>query len=702
MESHDSALEEKPSDSDKLREVFDRAIRRFNDTVEPQLPMRELALAARRFVSIPGAMWEGPWGEQFSRSIRVEIPKIKRALRKIKTDYRENRIVPDFRPSGGESDQDTANTLDGLHRADSAYFSSQEARDNAFNEAVDGGFGAYRLTNEYDDPYNRDNDAQRVNPGMVIVDADQRVFFDLNSKRYDKRDARFAFVLTFMTRDAFEEEYEDACYHDFDDGISDRRWFDWFRPDGIRIAEYYVVEEVRQKVLVLTLPLTGDEERYWRDEIGDDLLEQRRIEGWAVAEQRRIRKRVRKYIMSGGEILKDCGHIAGDRIPVVPVYGERSFVDDQERFEGYVQSRMDAQRLYNAKASKLAELDTLAPRETPIFDPEQMPPELAKMWSDANIERYPFLLANALRAEDGSIVQMGPLGYVKPPDVPAVTAAVLQIANDDLIEDSQDGAAEVRANTSADAMDIAAARVDAKSGIFLDNMRQSVQCEGEIYLGMAAEVYVEPGRVVETMDEDGGDGTAILFEAYTDKRGAHLIRNDFSRGRYKVVSSVTEATATRRDKTVRRCLGMAETAVAAQDMELAQVMLSTAVMNTDGEGIGDVQAWVRKRLLSLGAVEPNEDEKRAMEQAAEQQQPDPAAILMEKQGQALEADALEKQARAGNLDADTKLKGAKTVETLANAAQKGAEAEAARMMPRIAFGRDLPANDTSPRPQISA
>lgn len=114
------------------------------------------------------------------------------------------------------------------------------------------------------------------------------------------------------------------------------------------------------------------------------------------------------------------------------------------------------------------------------------------------------------------------------------------------------------ANTSAEAMDIAAARVDAKSGIYLDNMRQSIQCEGEIYLGMLPDVYVEEGREVEIMSEDGDDGTEILSEPYTTATGVSSVRNDFQRGQYKVIASVTEATATRRDKTVKSALNMAE------------------------------------------------------------------------------------------------------------------------------------------------
>jgi hypothetical protein len=117
--------------------------------------------------------------------------------------------VPDFRPAGGDSDADTANTLDGIHRADSYHFKSQQARDNAFEEGAAGGFGAYRLCNEYADENDPESDEQRINPALLIADADQRVYFDPNAKLYDKSDAQFGFVLTADSARQFQEDYSD-------------------------------------------------------------------------------------------------------------------------------------------------------------------------------------------------------------------------------------------------------------------------------------------------------------------------------------------------------------------------------------------------------------------------------------------------------------------------------------------------------------
>jgi hypothetical protein len=654
----DSGLEDQNTSDAKLQEVFDRAMRNFDVSVLPQLEQRRLCLIARRFVNIPGAMWEGDFGDCFPDEIKLEIPLVKDGIDKIKRDYNENRIVPDFRPANGKGDDQSADTLDGMYRADAYFYGADDAWDNAFSEGVDGGFGAYRLTQEYADPYDKESDAQRINPGCTITDADQRVYFG-PSDRYDKCDAPYAFLITAHARVLFEEQYPE--------GISD--WpqpridppYDWFTPDVVKTAEYYEKEDVTEKLYILTHRLSQAEERYWDSEIDDSELADLKKMGWQVKTRQMKRCRVHKYILSGSEVLEDKGLIAGDRIPIVPFFGKRAVVDGIERYEGYTQQKMDIQKLYNAAVSKMAETSAQSSREIPIFAASQIPPHLATMWERQVVDRHPYALVEPLLdPTTGGIVSGGPIGKVEAPQVDPNTAAVLQIARTDLTENQDDGSDEVKANTSADALEVAATRVDARSGIYLDNWRKSTKCGGEIYVSQCADVYFEPGREVETMSEDGNDGTATLVQPYVNQQGKAYNQNDFTRGHYKVVVDVTEATATRRDKTVKSCMNMASVAVEAQDQDLARVLLLTAVMNTDGEGLNEVQDWSRKQLLALGATQPTDEEKAAMEQAAEeqsQQPPDPNVVVA--------------QAKAADLAASAKQRAADTVLKLAQAQAVG-------------------------------
>jgi hypothetical protein len=401
----------------------------------------------------------------------------------------------------------------------------------------------------------------------------------------------------------------------------------------------------------MTQTLSGQQERYWESEIDPAELADMKKMGWSVRKRQIQRKRVHKYIISGEEVLADKGRIAGDRIPIVPYYGNRAFVDGVERFEGYVQTKMDVQRLYNVAVSKLAETSSQAPRDIPIFAAQQMPPNLADLWSRQVVERHAYALVEPLvDPSSGQIVSAGPIGKIEAPQIDQATSAVLQIARTDLTEDQQDGSDEAKANTSADALEFAATRVDAKSGIYLDNWRQSVQCEGEIYLSMGGDVYYEPGRQVETMAEDGNDGTAVLVQQYTDKAtGRSGYRNDFTRGHYKVIVDVTEATATRRDKTVRSSLHVAGVAGQLGNNDLANAALITAVANMDGEGMTDLQKFGRRQAVQMGLAEPTDDEKAQMAQAQQEMagRPDPQAALIAARAKEAEASAIEKTASAG-------------------------------------------------------
>jgi hypothetical protein len=93
----------------------------------PQLEQRSLSLARGGSSPFPARSGKATSATSFDNSIKLEINLTKDGLEKIYRDYNENRIVPDFRPAGGKGDEDSAATLDGLHRADS-YFSSRSRR----------------------------------------------------------------------------------------------------------------------------------------------------------------------------------------------------------------------------------------------------------------------------------------------------------------------------------------------------------------------------------------------------------------------------------------------------------------------------------------------------------------------------------------------------------------------------------------------
>jgi hypothetical protein len=637
-------------------------LRAFDSSATPQQPIRARSLQARRFAFVPGAQWEGEGWDEFSANmIRVEVNKTRKGLRKIMNDYRANRVEVDFRPVG-DADEETAETLDGLYRADVYRSQGGLAFDNAFDEGTSGGLGAWRLCNEYEDRLDPDNDHQVIN-FELIADADQSVYFDPNSKRYDKTDAKWGCVITAVARAAFEEEYGSAAT-DWPQGVW-KPTYPWFTPDVVRICEWYQVEEKTENRLIFTNKATGEERRIWESDIDADDVKEMVQGGWGKRTRSVPRIRVHKYILSGAEILRDCGYIAGPNIPIVVYYGERRFIDNQEHFDGHVAQAMDPQRIYNSQVSRLVETSATSPRETPIVTPSQMQNH-ADDWARVGKDRLAFLLLNPLVDENGNEQPLQQPPMLQPATLDQNTAALLQLTGADIAEltDSDDGADEVKSNVSHEAMDLAATRTDEKSSGYMDNFRLSMEWCGRVWLAMNSEIRVEEGRKVETRNPDGEVGIATLVQDKADGDNIRTV-NDFSQGKFNVIADVTESSATKRDKTVRRMLGVAQ--IAGPETPLGQAALITGASSMDGDGMDDFKKFTRRLGLQQGVFQPTEQEQREAEQAQQeqgQQPPDPAE-------QALLARAGKDAASAKLDEAKTQTEGAKTLLTFAQATAIG-------------------------------
>jgi hypothetical protein len=438
-------------------------------------------------------------------------------------------------------------------------------------------------------------------------------------------------------------------------------------PDAVYVAEYFEIEERSATKVYLRNKVTEEEQVLTDPEPSavDDLL----VQGWEETRRRKIKRpRVHKYVLSGAEVLADEGLLPGKFIPVIPVYGKRWFVDNIERCAGHVRYAKDPQRIYNAEVSHLAEISAMAQHERPIFDPEQVAGH-EQSWADGNIKRSPYQLANALRDDDGKVVQTGPIGTVEPPQVPPALAALVQLSANDVAEmtGTNESLDDVPANTSAQAIQLVQTRVDAKTFIYLDNMAKAMKRCGQVWRSMAAELYVEEGRQMQKVGtENGAHEIVTLAEPSLDPDGRTVLKNDLTKGRFDVVVDVGPASTTRRDATVRSLVGMA--AAAANDPELQNVLLSTALVNMDGEGISEVQKWIRARLVHQGVLQPTEQEERELEEEAQNAQPDPNAQLAEAAAHQAEAEAESALAGAEEKRSQAALNEIKGIETLAGIA----------------------------------
>lgn len=625
--------------AERLQEVHTRALLEFNRIQDVVHAERAQCLQDRRFYSIAGAQWEGVVGQQFENKPKLEVNKIHLAVIRIINEYRNNRITVNFSSKTGLDDT-LADTCDGLYRANEQDSGAEEAYDNAFEEAVAGGFGAWRLRSVYEDESDPESDAQHISI-EPIFDADTSVFFDLQAKRQDKKDAKRCYVLTSMDRDAYVEEYNDdpaTWPQDISSGA-----FDWHTPDVVYVAEYYEVETKKEFVHIWQL-LDGSEIRLSAEEAEEREPELLATGAQEVRVKKVLRDRVRKYIMSGGKVLEDCGYIAGPNIPIVPCYGKRWYVENVERCMGHVRLSKDVQRLKNMQLSKLAEISALGSVEKPIVTPEQIAGHQG-MWAEDNIKNYPYLLINPVTDQDGNEVPAAPVAYTRPAQIPPALAALLQATEMDMMDllgNAKDGE-KIEGNISTETATLIQNRLDMQTFIYMSNMAKAIKRSGEIWLGMAREVYVEEGRVLKSLGSQDELEKVELMRPTLDEDGALAYENDLSKALFDVATNVGPSSSTKRAATIRSLTQMMS---ASADPETVQVLGAMIIMNMEGEGLREVKQYFRRKLIRMGVVEPTEQE--AQELAQEAQNAKPSA-----QDQYLEASAEAERARGMKAQADT-------------------------------------------------
>lgn len=674
---------------EKLDSWHDKAKRNFSKAYEQTNDMRTQIVEAQRFVRVRGAQWEGStnagWdfgsvdsgNNRFDKYPRFELNKVARECDRIISEYRRNRISVKFRPKDGQASEMLAEKMNGKFRADYEETSGGEACDNAFDDGVVGGMGCWRLCAEYEDEMDPTNEQQRIS-FLPVYDPANCVFFDQDSKQYDRSDAMWAMEMFSMTPDAFKAEYPDAQCASLDHS-TDNSQYDWNTPDAVYVGRYYEIKVENVKLMAYQSLMTGERAIYDEDEIKDIKDELDDSEAFQFLGERTVKKR-RVYcgLMSGFEWLKEPERIPGEHIPLIPFYGRRSFVDNMERIEGHAAKAMDAQRLENLMVSMVADNATQTGGDNiPIVDVNMIPGSLAVHWANRNTKRPAFLPMESLRAADGSIIAAASVsGYTPSTPLSQAVAALLQYTGQSMQQiTGSAGIDNIPSNIATDTVDSIFNRLDTQSFIYMDNMAKSMRRCGVVWMSMAREVYGSD-KPMRIMNEDGSDDMVLLNGAVLDRQtGQPVALNDLSVGKYEVSVDVGESFASRRDATVRQLTAILQSLP--PQHPYYSIIMSMIIDAMDGEGISDLKDYNRQQLLLQGVMKPKTPEEQQMVQQAQQaaaQQPDAQAMaaqgmLLDGQSKMVNAQTnqLTAQVKAFTAQQDAQLKQAQTVKTIAEA-----------------------------------
>jgi hypothetical protein len=193
----------------------------------------------------------------------------------------------------------------------------------------------------------------------------------------------------------------------------------------------------------------------------------------------------------------------------------------------------------------------------------------------------------------------------------------------------------------------------------MSNFAKAVRRCGEVWLSMAKDVYVEKNRKMKAINEEGDNTIIEIGKPMLSDSGNIEMTFDLSDAELDVSVDVGPSSSSKRAASVRALTGMLQYA---QDPETVSVITLMSLLNMEGEGINEVRQYARRKLIKLGVIEPNEQEKQDLAEEAKNMPPDANQEY-------LKSAAMNEQAKAVKAQADAELTAAKVEETRAKTAE---------------------------------
>ena len=643
----------------EMLDRFKRDIAKDADILSEQ---RDKADEDMRFIYVDGGQWENFLEKDFQGRARLQFDYASQVKNKFVGEYSLSRLGVEYDPDDDATTDDDAELLSGIYRADFRDNSGREAVETAIDECATCGFGAYGMFTEYRDEEDPENELQKI-VWRPIHNAYNSVFYDRSARRADKQDARWVTELTPYTIDAFESEFPDidpsSAYTPQDRSYLNENG----SANEVYVATRYEMVKKKEPVFIYNNLATGQVETYSKDdhELIKDELSKSEIHRF-VRERKIPQKKVMMSRFVGNKFIEEPRQIAGTKLPIIPMYAYRAFINGVEYYFGLIRPIKDACRAFNVQMNQLVENAASAGQEVPIFGREQIEAQdVAQLWADKN--NKPFLYVDPLTDGDGNIVSAGPIGYNKPPMLDQSTSALLEIIPN-FLREVTGGAPQdtLDPDASGKAINAMIKQRNLTTQSIRHNIEKSFVAAGDLYQSIASDIY-STKQMVRTLGKDGSEGKEILFKQVADPKTGRLIEANTLRGkRFRAHADVGPEYGSMKEQTVEDLKGIADTlkGTAAGEKYL-DVIISTMLDNASGVGMGPLKEFNRKQMMLQQLVEPQTDEEKEWLAQATQPQEDPNQKLME-------AAAAQQIAEAKNLDASA-------IDKVASAEKKAAETQ---------------------------
>ena len=437
------------------------------------------------------------------------LDKTGQYLRQIENDQRQARPAIQVRPVDDKADVETAKVFQGLIRNIEDQSRAHIAYDTSFAQAVNGGFGYFRILTDYVDDKSFDQD-------IIVKRIRNRfsVHLDPDRQEPDGSDANWGFIGVDLNIKDFKEQYPSAKRVEWN-AEELRARPHWLSKDKIRVVEYYkfkfkdetlylleddsiITKEEYDEAKVQTKPELFRAIDHDPESIENLDIEQVKLD--IVKEKEITVKQLCWYKLTALEVL-ERRELPGKWIPIIEVIGNEIDEDGVSKKSGALRAAMDAQRLLNYSISSFTEQIALQPKAPYIGAAGQIE-GYEDDWKSANLTNQPFLKYSVTEV-NGKLV---PPPRREPPPILSTgwTAAIQQFEHD-----IQGSFGMYNPSVGADSNEksgkaLFAKQQEADTGNFhyQDNHATSIAHCGRVLMDMIPHYY-DTKRIARILGEDG-------------------------------------------------------------------------------------------------------------------------------------------------------------------------------------------------------
>lgn len=608
--SHGSDHDDEITRFDDLKGV----LKLLREAQSVETDVREIVREVHAFLDDKDGQWDDHAQKAFAGRPRYTLDKCNDLVDDIAGAMEQSDFDIQVLPSGGDATKDLAKTYDGLIRNIQNLSDASDIYDAANRNVVRAGMDGWRVNQRWGDNNTFDQDLYID----TVADWVDRVWFDPNSVLQTREDAEYAFMLTTMTKRAYEQKFPDGKGRSVTIGdsvsMTDRT------PATVVVGEILYKVKVQRRIVELTtgaVYVDDDKFRKLQDELA--------AEGATVKRARtREMTEVRTRLFDGDDWLTPEQKTVFDLIPLVPQYANWNVRQQVPVYWGIVTKKLDAQRIYNYVESRKVEDGAFAPLAKILVTKEQIGGE-RDAWERLNVSADPVLPYESVTDTPPPFM----LGGAKiNPGLESTSQSMLQnlqsTAGIDQLPDQPLGL------QSGLAVELKQQRGDTRNIKYTKSKAMAVCYTGKILMRAIPKVY-DTERQVRIINEDTSFEMVTLNERIVDRQTGDPVEIiDLSKGVYDVTCEVSKSFKNRQGETVNSIIE-----VASIDPTIIEEGRDVLYKSMNAPGFDVLAERVRQKMLLAGSIPADQmtDDEIEFLEAQPDPPPDPVAVALERQAE---------------------------------------------------------------------